>query len=399
MEIHSSQTPSLAFAATNVGGTSSDSPQSVTIENIGNATLGSTALTIGANFLQVDGSGTPPDCTADSSLAPGGTCNLSFSFEPTAAGALASAAVLTDNSLNGKSPTQSIALNGTGVLNTTSTALVSSADPSLFGQPVTFTATVTAASGAVPTGSVNFMHSTTLLGSGTLVGGVATFTTSTLDVATLSITAVYTGSAADAPSTSPVLKQSVLIGTSTALASMPNPSLLGQAVTFTATVTATTGATPTGTVSFMHGSTLLGKGTLTNGVATFSTSALDAATLSITAVYAGHSSDVGSMSPVVKQVVLYPTTTTLTSAPNPSVVGEAVTFTATVAASAGPVPSGTVDFYHSTTLLGSGTLAGGVATFTTSTLPQTTLSIHAVYLGHSEDAGSSSNVVKQVVDK
>jgi hypothetical protein len=287
------------------------------------------------------------------------------------------------------------------ILSTIATAvtLSSTPNPSNSGQAVTFAATVTAAQGATPTGTVNFYQGGTLLGSGTLVGGVATFTTSTLPAATLSIIAVYAGSSVDDGSTSAPLSQIVRSTTTTTLTSMPNPSTQGEAVTFTAMVKATAGATPTGTVSFMHSTTVLGTATLTAGVATFATTTLPVATQSITAVYSGSATDEASTSAVDSQTVLYATTTALTSAPNPSTVGEAVTFTATVAASAGPVPSGTVDFYHSTTLLGSGTLAGGVATFTTSTLPQTTLSIHAVYLGHSEDAGSTSAVVKQVVNK
>ena len=288
-----------------------------------------------------------------------------------------------------------------GSIAATTTTLASSPNPSLYEQSVTFTAAVTAASSPDPTGTVNFYHGATLLGSGKLSGGVATFATSTLPVATLSVTAEYEGSATEAASTSTVLKQTVLYPTTTALTSTPNPSTVGESVTFTATVTAQDGGPmPSGTVDFYHSTTLLGTGTLADGVATFTTSSLPVATLSIHAVYLGHSDEAGSTSAVVEQAVDYPTTTTLTSSPNPSVVGQAVTFTATVAAQdGGPVPSGTVDFYHSTTLLGSGTLAGGVATFTTSTLAEATLSIHAVYPGHSDDAGSTSAVVKQVVNK
>jgi large repetitive protein len=108
--------PSLSFAATAVGSASSDSPQSVTIENIGNQSLNAMTpgLTIGTNFAQVAGTGTPADCTSSFALAPGATCNLSISFTPVTSGPLQSAAVLTDNSLNGNPTTQSIPLSGTG---------------------------------------------------------------------------------------------------------------------------------------------------------------------------------------------------------------------------------------------------------------------------------------------
>jgi hypothetical protein len=93
-----------------------------------------------------------------------------------------------------------------------------------------------------------------------------------------------------------------LAPTSTAVASSLNPSLFGQAVTFTATVTST-GGTPTGTVTFKDGATTLGTGTLTSSKATFKTSTLSVATHSITAVYGGSSSFAGSTSPILSQVV------------------------------------------------------------------------------------------------
>lgn len=92
------------------------------------------------------------------------------------------------------------------------------------------------------------------------------------------------------------------------------------------------------------------------------------------------------------------TTTTLASTPNPSTVGEEVTFTATVSSSAGAPPDGeTVSFVQGKTTLGTGTLSGGSATFTTSTLKKGTHSIVAVYGADSEFATSKSKPVKQVV--
>jgi hypothetical protein len=112
VEVNRSQPPTLNFAATNVNNTSSDSPQSITIENIGNADLLLSGLAVGTNFTQVAGSGTPADCTSSFSAASGASCNLSISFTPTAVGSLQSTALLTDN---GNPATQSIALAGTGV--------------------------------------------------------------------------------------------------------------------------------------------------------------------------------------------------------------------------------------------------------------------------------------------
>jgi secreted PhoX family phosphatase len=307
-EIARSQPPSLSFASTNVGSTSSDSPKAVQFQNIGNAPLAAT-LTISANFEQVAGSGTPEDCTASGfTLDPGAECNLSIDFTPQSAGALSGTATLTDNALNAGAPNyakQVVSLSGTGVANktATATALTSTPNPSTFGQLVTFKATVTAASGPTPTGTVNFYHLTTLLGSGTLSGGVATFATSKLPLYTTHIHAVYVGNSTDAGSTSATIAQVVLYSTKTTLTSSPNPSTVGQVVTFKATVTAAAGATPTGTVDFYHYATLLGSGTLSGGVATFKTSKLPQATSHIHAVYVGSSTDETSTSATIAQVV------------------------------------------------------------------------------------------------
>jgi Bacterial Ig-like domain (group 3)/Abnormal spindle-like microcephaly-assoc'd, ASPM-SPD-2-Hydin len=105
---------------------------------------------------------------------------------------------------------------------------------------------------------------------------------------------------------------SVLINTSTTptattLASSPNPSKFGQAITFTATVTARPGfdkGVPTGTVTFTNGNANLGSASLnTSGTAVFTSSTLPVGTLSITATYNGSNSFVASTSPALKQVV------------------------------------------------------------------------------------------------
>ena len=190
--------PSLSFASTKEGSTSSDSPQSVTVENNGNATLTAVApgLTSPTDFTQIAGSGIPVDCTAGFSLAAGSSCNLSIAFTPTTTGTLNEAFVLTDNSLNSTAATQSIQLSGVGELSgttATTTSVVSSLNPSLYGQAVQFTATVTPASGsAVPTGTVQFSVDGAPAGTPVaLNGGSAAYAISTLTAATHSISAAY----------------------------------------------------------------------------------------------------------------------------------------------------------------------------------------------------------------
>jgi len=91
------------------------------------------------------------------------------------------------------------------------------------------------------------------------------------------------------------------------------------------------------------------------------------------------------------------TSTTLTSAPNPSTSGEAVTFTAVVTPA--PPDGETVSFMEGKTVLGTGTLSGGSASFTTSVLPVGTATITAVYGGDLNLDPSTSKALKQVVKK
>jgi uncharacterized repeat protein (TIGR03803 family) len=92
------------------------------------------------------------------------------------------------------------------------------------------------------------------------------------------------------------------------------------------------------------------------------------------------------------------TTTTLTSSPNPSTYGQAVTFAAVVTSSAGAPPDGeTVSFMKNKTVLGTGALSGGSASFTTSTLQLGSTRVRAAYGGDWNFLGSKSKSVKQVV--
>jgi hypothetical protein len=184
----------------------------------------------------------------------------------------------------------------------TATALNSSLNPSNFGQSVTFTATVT---GASPTGTVQFFDGAASLGVVALAGNTAALATSALAVGSHPITAVYSGDADDATSTSPPVNQVVnAVGpgaTSTTLLSSLNPSLVGQSVTFTATVA---GTSPTGSVTFFDGVASLGVVALAGNTAVLTTSSLAVGVHPITAAYSGDANDAASTSPVVNQTVI-----------------------------------------------------------------------------------------------
>jgi Bacterial Ig-like domain (group 3) len=299
------------------------------------------------------------------------------------------------------------------------TAVKSGVNPSVFGQRVTVTATVSAASpgAGLPSGSVDFRDGSTDLTSGgvSLSGGVATFATKSLGVGSHTITAVYngdtnfTGSQGNDSASPQVVNKDA---STTAVKFDVNPSVFGQRVTVTATVSAASpGAdVPTGSADFREGSTDLTPGgvSLSGGVATFATKSLGVGSHTITAVYNGDTNFTGSQGndSASPQVVNKDASTTAVKFDvNPSVFGQRVTVTAIVsAASPGAgVPTGSADFREGSTDLTPGgvSLSGGVATFATKALGVGSHTITAVYNGDTNFTGSQGNdsASPQVVNK
>jgi hypothetical protein len=185
--------------------------------------------------------------------------------------------------------------------------------------------------------------------------------------------------------------------TSTVLTSSLNPSIYGQKVTWTATVTSSGSVTPTGTIKFTWSGHTIGSATLnSSGVATLTRSNLNAATYPLTAVYPGDAANLGSTSAVLNQVVLQTTSKArLTSSPNPSTQGQAVTFTATIT-SPTVIPTGPVTFTAGTTVLGTAQLGGGKAKLVISSLPVGSTKVTVKYNGDSNIAKSSASVLQTV---
>lgn len=189
---------------------------------------------------------------------------------------------------------------------TTTTALTSSAANVAVGASVTFTATVGGGTGtSQPTGLVRFFDGTALLGPGTLnASGVATYTTTALAAGSHSVTASYAGDSVFGNSVSQAVIETVgVFATTNKLTASASTVVTGSPVTFTSTLTSTSG-TPTGSVTFLDGTTTLGTGALNaGGVATFTTSALAVGTHSITTAYAASGNFAPSTSAAVQIVV------------------------------------------------------------------------------------------------
>lgn len=189
--------------------------------------------------------------------------------------------------------------------------------------------------------------------------------------------------------------------TTTTLISSLNPSTYNQSVTFTATVTAADGGTPTGTVTFTaDGTNVLGMITLSSGQAVVSTSALTAGTHSIVVSYGGDSNYQPSTSaPLIQTVQMAGSTLSIASNIEPSVYGQAVTFTIYVSPQFGGKATGGVTFYNSTSMIGTAGVSGNKATLTYSALAVGTADIQGTYSGDSNVASSTSPVLFQVVNK
>jgi CSLREA domain-containing protein len=245
--------------------------------------------------FQVTGNTNPALFSLAPAISPTGT--LTYTSANNAVGSATITIVLQDNGGGtDTSAPQTVVINVAA--GNTSTALISSANPAVFGDSVTFTATVTAnsPSSGTPLGTVDFKDGATTIGSGTLdASGVATFATSSLAVGSHSITAEYVTSANFLTSTSTPITQVVRANPTVSVSSSQNPSNSGANVTFTATVTPPAGVstTPTGTVQFKDGGADIGSPVSCAAApgntctAQVSTSSLTAGTHVITADYFG----------------------------------------------------------------------------------------------------------------
>ncbi len=387
---------------------SASTPVNVIIENDGTGTLDLTSMTAGVN-ASIDPNS---KCTGATALTIDAGCAIGAIFAPATTPVLTANTTwsgditVTDETIPGTAGANSpldIRVTGTAApVNSTTVALTSSPTQStIFGQAVTFSATVTtgANTGAL-TGTVNFYNGTAKIASSVPLNssGIATFTTTTLPVGSNSITASYNEDGKDTlhfGSTSDPLVQIVNAGTSVTLTSLPNPAATGQAIAFTATVTAAAGSgvTPDGAVDLMDGTNVIASATLTAGGATISVSTLTDGRHNMTAIYHGDSTNhvLGSTSAVLKQDVFAASTVTLSSSVPNSIYGTPVTFTANVSGSQTKTPTGTATFFDGTSKLGTATVTSGVASLVVSSLSAGAHSITASYSGDSNSAPGTSS--------
>lgn len=278
--------------------------------------------------------------------------------------------------------------------------LTSSANTVAGGSPVTFTAKLTGNCN-VPTGVVTFADNGTVIGTGTLDGSAtATYSTSFLTVGSHHIVATYPGDFNFDDSTSNTVELTVTgLPSTTNLRIDPNPAKAFQPITLTANVT-NPYVQVTGTVTFVAGTTPLGRAPLVNGIAAITTSQLGAGTYAVTAAFNATTQFGASSASATLEVNGDATSTALRSSSNPSFFGQAVVFRATVSMSgSSAIPQGTVTFRDGATTLGTGTLdATGGTSFSTAQLTVGSHRVTAQYGGSTNANTSTSSVVVQVVN-
>ena len=353
-------------------------------------------------------SGTPPP------LAPATVCTYAVGFTPTIIGT--NSAVL---SVNGTATgtnalvSATAQLSGTGLTNVTTLQVTASPTVTAQGVPVSFT--VTALIGTtVATDFLGTVTFTTTDSTGVFLSGVSyTFTAADAGTHTFLAPAgaqfnqvgVFTISAHIGSLTGISNSVTVTNLAQIALTSSVNPSLINQQTTLTATLRPPAGSnapTPTGTVTFMNGASVLGTATLVSGQATFPASFSTAGTYPLTVVYQGDANYVTVTSAPVSQVVNdYTAKVSLTSSANPTPFNTQITLTATITAATGqgtpPAPTGTVAFFQGTTPLGTAPLINGQASLPASFSTPGNYTLTAVYSGDpSYNTGTSPNYTQIV---
>jgi hypothetical protein len=285
-----------------------------------------------------------------------------------------------------------------------SLGLTSSSTPGTYGSAIVFTAGVSwPGTLVVPTGSVTisdtFAGITTVLGTPAVDWvGNATLPPLLLAGGTHTLTAAFQGMPNFAAPGTVELIQLVNPATTSSLLALTggtNPSISGQSVTLSCTLSSAAG-TPGGSVTFLDGATFPATSypaTLSpGGIATLTSTAFGVGTHPITCQFGGDSNFAGSTSNGITLTVKSPvTTTTLAVSPNPVLDDKPVTFTATVKAASGGAPTGTVTFLDGTKALGSAAVsATGTAVLTLKSLNEGTHSVTAAYGGSPSFAPSTS---------
>jgi Bacterial Ig-like domain (group 3) len=275
-------------------------------------------------------------------------------------------------------------------------------NPVIAGTAVTLTATVTPTPvGTAPTGTVTFTSNGSNLATVSLVGGVATYSTSSLAVGTNTLGCVYSGDNNYASTNCQAVSETVGSGTtpaSIALVSSANPADPYTTIDFTATLTSNGKPIDNNLISLtIDGVLVSSRSTSRTGQAGLpSQDGLAPGQHTVIATSSVESTYAIATASLTETVNLAPTTSTLTANPATATAGSPVTLTATLGGSLDDqadgitlIPTRTVTFYSNGTALSTVAVTNSTATYTTSTLPPGTDNITCTYSGDANFASSN----------
>ncbi len=331
---------SFTYTATNSVGTSAAATVTITVTaptiTVTPATL--TAGTVGIAYSQTvsaTGGAAPYAYSATGALPTGLTLmSGTLSGTPTAAGSYNFTITATDINTYTGSQAYSVVIGKTS----STTALAANPTTGVFGQSIILTATITS-NNRSPSGTVAFSEGGTALSGCSAVSvtsSTASCMASTLSVATHSLTAAYSGDTNTTGSANATALPVVVSKAATSVTVTPLAAIsLGQSVTVSASVAVTSpgAGTPTGTIAISDGGTVAGDTcAITLPATSCPLNPSSAGNLPLSATYSGDNDFVTSTNTASLSVGTATSAITLTSSPNPSTVGQAVTFTATVSA-------------------------------------------------------------------
>jgi len=422
-EVTASAAPLIFPTSTAVGSIdATDGAQTVTVSNIGNQ-----SLTFASNVLV--SSAVVSGSTCPLSLPVGTTCAESIEFDPASSGAVSGYVSLVDNALNAVPPanTQTIVVNGTGTGTASASFSISGPSTTVAGTSQSFIVTAlagTSGTNAAYLGTVHFTSTDVIAilpADYTFTSadnGVHTFNVAleTAGIQTVTVTDTTTSLATGTSNT--VIVSAGPAAQVTAVSGSGQSAVIDAAFTSPLTVMVTdaygnpVADTPvTLTAPTSGASATLGSGTVTtdiNGTASTTATANGiAGSYGVTASIHGLTPAIVRPSRPAVQVGNQVTfSLTNSKAPNTSVAltsssstayfGQTLTFTAKATNAVG-TPDGTVGFYDGATLLGSGTLSAGTATYATGSLAVGAHSITAVYAGSANFVGATSSVQSETV--
>lgn len=396
----------------NAGGTSNSVPEQITQANTVTVLASNSStpmigmpLTLTATVFSNSGpapagvvqftEGAGPNAPVIGSAVLGGDGKASITTNTLAPGAHSIVAVYGGDTDDAKSSSAALpeTVQATGI------TLVSSSNPAVSGQSVSFHAQLDQTGPQTPTGMAILHDDGTFLASAPFSStGLVSFTTAALSVGTHVITVSYAGDSNFAPSGGE-LNQSILEATTAiALSASASPAVYGQPLSLAAVVTSN-GGTATGTVNFTEGGNLVGSAQLDSaGMASLVIATLPPGLNTLTASYAGDGKASQSVSPPVSVVVKQTTAIAVTSNSNPALTLSSVLLTATVSNAGAAAATGPIAFTDGGVPIGTAQLDGsGHATLT---LPQMSAGTHAIaasFAGDGSNFASASGVFKQAV--